>query len=406
MTQAPLPTRNEQTDALVIGGGPAGLMAAEALLDAGAKVILAEAKPTVARKFLMAGKSGLNLTKSEPLSAFLQSYSGSESVLGPCLEAFGPDQVMSWAEDLGQDMFIGSSGRVFPKAMKASPLLRAWMARLAKKGLDLRLRHRWLGWDTQTAMFHTPNGTVALSADVTVLALGGASWSKLGSDGAWAPWLSDQGIAIEPFEPSNAGLIVPWSDHMAKHFGAPLKNINLSAGSMQNRGEVVISTKGLEGGGVYPLGPALRDRAELTIDLFPDLTEEKLAERLAKPRGKQSLSNHLRKTTKLSPAAMALVMELARPLPNDPKRLAETLKHLPFPYAGLRPLDEAISTTGGVAMSAVNADFMLTAKPGVFCAGEMLDWDAPTGGYLLTACLATGRWAGFAAAERLKHQRQ
>lgn len=387
---------DERTYALVIGGGPAGLMAADALLGAGHRVVLAEAKPSLARKFLMAGKSGLNLTKMEPPDKFRAAYDRAE--LRPMLEAFGPDDVRSWAEGLGQEMFTGSTGRLFPRGMKASPLLRRWLARLDGMGLDRRVRWRWTGWEADGWRFDTPEGGRLLHPAATVLALGGASWARLGSDGRWAEQFRHAGLSVAPFAPSNAALSVTWSPHMAPHFGAPIKNAVFRAGMLENRGEAILSARGLEGGGIYPLTPALRDGHCLTIDLFPDLPEPEIATRLARPRGKQSLSNHLRKALRLSPVQQALIMELARPLPGDATALARVLKALPVTTAQLRPMDEAISTAGGVPFEALDASLMLKNRPGIFCAGEMLDWEAPTGGYLLTACLATGLWSGQAAA--------
>ncbi|NIY95755.1 TIGR03862 family flavoprotein [Salipiger sp. HF18] len=391
---------SSDSPALVIGGGPAGLMAADALLSAGVPVLLAEAKPSVGRKFLMAGKSGLNLTRAQPFGPFLAAYGGAEAALRPMLAEFTPETVQDWAAGLGQTTFAGSTGRVFPTAMKASPLLRAWLERLEGMGLDRRTRWRWTGWEGGAVCFDTPEGPQRLTPPVTVLALGGASWARLGSDGAWAGLLADEGIKVAPFQPANAGLCVDWSEHMAPHFGTPLKGIALAAGPLTSRGEAVISARGLEGGGLYPLSPALREGAPLHIDLAPDLSAGELAQRLGRPRGKQSLSNHLRKVLKLSPAARALLMECARPLPDDPARLAATVKALPVPHKGLRPMDEAISTAGGVPFAALDEALMLRARPGTYCAGEMLDWEAPTGGYLLTACLATGLWAGRHAALR------
>ena len=386
--------------ALVIGGGPAGLMAAEALLAAGHAVVLAEAKPSLGRKLLMAGKSGLNLTKAEGFDSFCAAYGAASDSLRPMLAALPPDAVSAWAEDLGQPLFTGSTGRVFPVAMKASPLLRGWLGRLRASGLEIRTRWRWTGWD-EGLRFDTPRGAVRLRPEVTVLAMGGASWARLGSDGLWAGLLAARGIAVTPFSPANAGLCVPWSEHMTAHFGAPLKAVAFHAGGLVSRGEAVISARGLEGGGLYPLSPALRTGAALQVDLCPDLAEGVLADRLARPRGKQSLASHLRRVLRLSPAVRALLAEVARPLPGDPRALARLLKALPVPHAGLRPMDEAISTAGGVPFAALDAGLMLRAAPGVFCAGEMLDWEAPTGGYLLTGCLATGLWAGRAAAARL-----
>ena len=390
-----------EIEALVIGGGPAGLMAADALLSAGHRVLLAEAKPSLGRKFLMAGKSGLNLTRTQPFGPFLAAYGSAEAALRPMLAEFTPETVQAWAEGLGQTTFTGSTGRVFPTAMKASPLLRSWLARLDAMGLERHTRWRWTGWDGEETRFETPDGTLALRPRVTVLALGGASWARLGSDGEWTGHFAGQGIEVSPFRPANAGLCVDWSEHMAPQFGAPLKGVAFRAGDLVSRGEAVISARGLEGGGLYPLSPALREGAALVIDLAPDVSEEALAARLAKPRGKQSLSNHLRRALKLTPAARALLMECAHPLPEDPGTLARTVKALELPHQGLRPMDEAISTAGGVAFAALDEGLMLTQRPGCFVAGEMIDWEAPTGGYLLTACFATGLWAGRHAARYL-----
>lgn len=377
--------------ALVIGGGPAGLMAADVMADNGLSVIVADAKPSVARKFLMAGKSGLNLTKDEPFEAFLNAFAEAKPDLRPMLEAFGPSEVRRWAEELGQEMFVGSTGRVFPKAMKASPLLRAWLARLAALGVDIRPRWRWIG-EQDGFVFETPEGRQTVQSDVTVLACGGASWARLGSDGAWAEWID---APLAPFQPANIGFVVNWSAHMAKHFGAPIKNVALRAGDQHVRGEFVISRTGLEGGGIYAVSGAMREGHDLTLDLLPDLGKDDIRARLAKSRGKASLSNHLRKTLRLDPAKQALLMEFARPLPDD---LAPVLKALPIRHDGPRPMDQAISTAGGIRLDALDQGLMLKHRPGVFAAGEMLDWEAPTGGYLLTACLATGRWAGQHAA--------
>ncbi|MBO9465719.1 TIGR03862 family flavoprotein [Tropicibacter sp. R15_0] len=387
--------------ALIIGGGPAGLMAAEMLLDGGHQVVLAEAKPTLARKFLMAGKSGLNLSKMEVFEQFLAAYRADAEPLRPMLQAFGPEDARAWAEALGQEMFTGSTGRLFPKVMKASPLLRAWITRLSNKGLEINLRWRWTDWQDGAFHFDTPDGSQVLTPDVTILALGGASWARLGSDGTWTRQFVRNGLKITPFAPSNAGLLVDWSPYMAKHFGSPIKNALFRSGDMENRGEAVISSKGLEGGGIYPLSPALRSGSTLHIDLFPHLSTAELQKRLEKPRGKQSLSNVLRKTLKIPPATWALISEVARPLPSAPSELTDLLKNLPLPHQGLRHLDEAISTTGGVPWASLTPELMLKDRPGLFCAGEMVDWDAPTGGYLLTACLAMGRWAGLHASQFL-----
>lgn len=381
------------TDALVIGAGPAGLMAAQELARAGRRVLVVDGKPSVGRKFLMAGKSGLNLTKDEPFDHFLGAYGPDADHLAPMLRAFGPEEVTKWAIALEQTLFTGSTGRVFPTVMKASPLLRAWLTELKDLSVEVRTRWVWRGWDDGACRFETPEGIIHLKPKVTVLACGGASWAKLGSDGAWVEHLP--GAETTPLQPANMGFLVDWSEHMTRHFGSPVKGVTLRAGEMRSRGEFVISDAGIEGGGIYTVSRALRQGAKLVIDLLPDTSQEQLRQRLARPRGKASLTNHLRKVVKFDPVKIALLMEFGRPLPDD---LAPLLKSLPIPLLGPRPMDQAISTAGGLRFDALDERLMLRSRPGVFAAGEMLDWEAPTGGYLLTACLATGHWAGRAAA--------
>lgn len=379
-------------EALVIGAGPAGLMAAGELARAGLRVTLAEGKPSAGRKLLMAGKSGLNLTRAEPFEDFLAAYGARADRLRPMLEAFGPAAVQDWAREHGQQLFTGSTGRVFPRVMKASPLLRSALAELRGLGVDLRTRWRWTGWQDGAVCFDTPEGPQRLSPAVTVLACGGASWARLGSDGGWSGAFDPDALA--PFRPANMGFLVDWSPHMAPHFGQPVKGVELLAGTARSRGECVISATGLEGGGIYEVSIALRDGAPLLLDLLPDLSADQIAARLARARARDSLGNRLRKALRLEPAKLALAMEFARAAPDLPA----ALKALPVPLRGPRPMDQAISTAGGLRFDALDAGLMLRARPGTFAAGEMLDWEAPTGGYLLTACLATGLWAGRHAA--------
>ena len=379
----------------VIGAGPAGLMAAERLARAGVRVTVHERMPSVARKFLMAGRGGLNLTHSEPLEAFLKRYGDEPREVARWIDAFSPAELIAWAEGLGQPTFVGSSGRVFPRAMKASPLLRAWLERLQATGVEVRTRSRWTGWRDGALVLQTPEGERLEQADAVVLALGGASWPRLGSDGAWRPWLEAAGVEVAPFRPANAGFDVAWSDAFKLRFaGRPLKAA-FSFGGRTVRGEAVISTYGIEGGAIYALSAALRDAIEadgaavLTVDLTPDLSLGRLTERLQRPRGKASLSNHLRKAAGLNPLAIGLMREAGEP-PTQGAALAERMKALPLRLHAIQGLDRAISSAGGVRLDQLDENLMLRRRPGVFVAGEMLDWEAPTGGYLLQASFASG----------------
>ena len=377
----------------VIGAGPAGLMAAERLAAAGLRVVMHDRMPSVARKFLMAGRGGLNLTHSEAEDAFAARYGAARPDVQTWIDRFTPAELIAWVEDLGQPTFVGSSGRVFPKAMKASPLLRAWLARLEELGVQIRTRSRWTGWRDGALTFDTPEGERLETPDAVVLALGGASWPRLGSDGAWTAWLD---APTTPFRPANVGFDVAWSALFRDRFaGRPLKGIALTQAGRAVRGEVMIARYGVEGGAIYALSAALRDAiqadgaAALEIDLKPDVALGRLTERLTRPRGKASLSNHLRKAAGLEPVAVALLHE-AGPLPTSPRALAERIKALPLTLTGVQGLERAISSAGGVRLNAVDRTMMLRDRPGVFVAGEMLDWEAPTGGYLLQACFASG----------------
>jgi uncharacterized flavoprotein (TIGR03862 family) len=393
--------------AAIVGGGPGGLMAAETLARANIAVTIYERMPSPGRKFLMAGRGGLNLTHSEDLTRFTSRYGVAEPHLRRAVDAFPPERLRAWSADLGQPTFAGTSGRVFPQAMKASPLLRAWLRRLDAMGVRVALRHRWTGWDDDSALvFDAPGGVVRAAPDVTVLALGGASWPRLGSDGGWADILAGEDVSIAPLRPSNCGFLVAWSEHLrARSEGQPLKPVALSFGGQRVRGEVVITRDGLEGGAIYALSPLLREAidasgdAELIVDLLPDMDVETVTRRLSAPRGKQSLSNVLRKTLSLSPAAIGLAQEMTGGKLGAlaPEAMAAFLKAVPVALTGVAPIARAISTAGGVTFDAIDGAFMLKRKPGVFVAGEMLDWEAPTGGYLLQACFATGVAAGEGA---------
>lgn len=392
--------------AAVIGAGPAGLAAAEALAAAGRRCVVFEAKPSPARKFLMAGKSGLNLTKDEPLGRIIDVIG--EPRMAAILSGFGPDVVRRWAEDLGEPLFTGSSGRVFPAAMKGSPLLRRWLGRLRAAGVEIRTRWRWRGWEAGSLIFETPEGAARVDAGVVVLALGGASWPRLGSDGGWTGLLSAEGAPVAPFRPANMGFEREWSDHFRARFtGAPVKTVELRLGEIRIRGEFVISDYGVEGGAIYALSAHLRDALELgpaaiRLDLAPDRSAAALEARLSRPRDKTSRANHLRKAAGLDGVRAGLLRELAPDAGDDLGGLAAAIKALPLAVDRPRSLAEAISSAGGVAWRGLDDELMLRARPGVFVAGEMVDWEAPTGGYLLTACLAMGRHAGRSAARRLE----
>ncbi len=388
-------------------------MAAEILSAGGAHVTVYDRMPSVGRKFLMAGRGGLNLTHSEPIAKFLTRYGEAEPHLRAAIGSFSPDDLRAWSGQLGQPTFVGSSGRVFPKSFKASPLLRAWLRRLSEAGVEFRLRHRWSGWDGNDLTFETGEGSVVVKADATVLALGGASWPKLGSDGGWADMLKTRGISISPLRPANCGFTVAWSDVFRDKFaGQPLKNIALSFSKHSARGEAMIARDGIEGGAVYAMSAALREEilangeATLRIALLPDIASDKLGVRLAAARGKQTFSNFLRKASALSPAAIGLLQEAA--IASDhklaqmtPDELAAFINAMPIKLTGIAPLARAISTAGGIPFAELDKNFMLRKLPGVFIAGEMLDWDAPTGGYLLQASFATGVAAGRGALNTL-----
>ena len=393
----------------VIGAGPAGLMAAEALAQGGATVTVYDAMPSAGRKFLMAGRGGLNLTHSEPLPAFLARYREATPHLAAAIEAFPPQALRDWSAALGQETFVGSSGRVFPGTFKASPLLRAWLRRLDSMGVRLALRHRWTGWNEHgRLLFQTPDGPHAIETRATVLALGGASWPRLGSDGAWAEMLAARGVQISPLRPTNSGFTVGWSDIFRDRFeGQPLKGVALTFGAHSVRGEAIVTRTGIEGGVVYALSAELREaidrgRATLHVALRPDLDMKELIAKISVPRGKQSLSNFLRKAVSLSPVAIGLLQEAAKTsgaslASLSPAELAKLINAVPIELTGIAPMARAISTSGGIRFDELDADFMLRRLPGVFAAGEMLDWEAPTGGYLLQASFATGAAVGRGA---------
>lgn len=386
-------------------------MAAEILARAGLGVTVYDRMPSVGRKFLMAGRGGLNLTHSEEFERFVTRYAEAQAVLAPLIADFRPEDLRAWCEGLGQETFVGSSGRVFPKAFKASPLLRSWLARLESLGVRLALRHTWQGWDADGALVFTDatGETVRTRPDATILALGGASWPKLGSDGSWTGILAAKGIAIAPLRPANMGFTLPWSEVMRSRFeGEPLKRIALTFEGVTVKGEAIVTADGIEGGAVYALSGRLRNAIErqgsatLHLDLRPDLTLEALTKRLSAPRKGQSASTFLRKAAGLSPLGIALLRESAPQLPVEAEALARLIKAAPLTLTGTKPLERAISTAGGIPFDELDENLMLRRLPGVFAAGEMLDWEAPTGGYLLQATFATGIAAAKGVLARLK----
>ncbi len=394
----------------IIGGGPAGLMAAEVLSGHGLQVDVYDSMSSLGRKFLMAGKSGLNLTHSEPFEKFVSRYGSKKQEVEKWLLKFTPDDLIEWARGLGVETFVGTSGRVFPKEMKASPLLRAWLKRLDEAGVNVYLRHKWMGNITagdggvSSIEFETPDGLKTVTADAVILALGGGSWARLGSSGEWVHWLNQAGVKVEALKPSNCGFDVAWSPFFKEKFdGQPIKSVILTFGDFHQQGEFIVTKEGVEGSLIYAASARMRDeilangKAVMSLDLAPDKTEAQLLEKLSKPRGSRSMASHLEKTVGMKGVKAGLLREF---VPKDEftsaanmARLAFYMKQLPVPLVATRPLDEAISSAGGVSFDSLNEDLMLKEMPGVFCVGEMLDWEAPTGGYLLTACFASGRWA-------------
>ena len=412
----------------IIGGGPAGLMAAEVLIEAGVAVDLYDAMPSVGRKFLLAGKGGLNLTHAEGADRFAERYGARRAQIEALLRGFGSHELRSWAQDLGVETFVGTSGRVFPKDMKAAPLLRAWLQRLRHPkhggaGVTFHMRHRWTGWaeDGKTLRFETPQGEVQAQAEAVVLALGGGSWARLGSNGAWAPLLAARGVAVAPLLPANCGFDVAvqaragWSEFFASRYaGQPFKTVAISFTDSQGhlferKGEFVATATGVEGSLIYAASALLRDEisrsghATLQLDLLPDMAPDRVLAEVSHPRGSRSLSSHLKSRLSIEGIKAALLHELlSKEAMHDPATLARALKALPLKLVAARPIDEAISSAGGVLFEVLNEDLMCESLPGVYCAGEMLDWEAPTGGYLLTACFASGKRAGEGALHRLK----
>jgi uncharacterized flavoprotein (TIGR03862 family) len=398
------------TDIAIIGGGPAGLMAAERLAGDGCTVAVYDRMPSLGRKLLMAGRGGLNLTHSEPFETFLTRYGELAPQLEAALRAFPPEALRAWADGLGEETFTGSSGRVFPRSFKASPLLRAFLRRLDALGVRVRTRHDWKGFSDDALLFATPDGERKVRADGVLLALGGASWPRLGADGGWVAILAGKGVPISPLAPSNCGVTLGWSETFRSRFaGTPLKRVGLSGPGRRSMGDLVVTDTGLEGGALYALTPDLRRAldagrpAKIALDLRPDLDHAAVIKRLSQPRRGATLSNFLRKALKLAPVQTGLLREIhGRGLPSDPAEMGDLIKHLELRVTGLQGLDRAISSAGGIAFSALNDDFELKALPGVFSAGEMLDWEAPTGGYLLQACFATGVAAARGLAKKVQ----
>ncbi len=411
-----LPRALPKFSVAIIGGGPAGLMAAEMLSQRGVRVDVFDAMPTVGRKFLMAGKGGMNITHSESLDSFLQRYGARRFHIKPLLESFSPDALREWIHGLGIETFVGSSGRVFPSDMKAAPLLRAWLHRLRESGVSLHMRHRWCGWDEAGALrFETPEGEFTVHADAVVLALGGGSWARLGSDGAWVPLLAQRGVDVAALRPANCGFDADWSEHFRTRFaGQPLKAVVLTftdaAGVTHRRqGDCIVTATGIEGGLIYALSAPIRDEiaargsATVYLDLTPGKDLARVTAEVSHPRGSRSISSHLQSRVGIKGVQTGLLREcVAAEEFADPVRLAHAIKALPLRLVAPRPLDEAISSAGGVTFEALDERLMLKALPGMFCAGEMLDWEAPTGGYLLTACFASGRVAGEGVLEWLR----